>query len=173
MAPTTKKKSKAKSRSNNGRSSHVNDTTTNVTNAATCSSSSKIMQPQKNGAANKQPKKLSLEELILAADHAVSVSHDIRYAVRLYTMALQKLDATTTPPLPTPTTATRTSKRTNAANPINIRPEDEVVLQQQQQQQCRIDIYEKRADVYIQLNQSDNAVQDYRNALQYFCCCWW
>jgi tetratricopeptide (TPR) repeat protein len=85
----------------------------------------------------KQPKKLSIDELIGAADHAASISNDSKHAITLYTMALHKIDA-------------------------GISPESS-----DDTKQLMVDVYEKRADLYVQLQQSDNALSDYQNSLHY------
>lgn len=74
----------------------------------------------------KQPRKLSVEELMQAAEHSVTVS-DPRHAVTLYTVAIQKAD-------------------------------DNTALVS--------DLLEKRAEVYLSLQNQDAALQDYQSALE-------
>jgi tetratricopeptide (TPR) repeat protein len=85
----------------------------------------------------KQPKKLSVDELIVAADHATSISNDTKHAITLYTIALHKMDA-------------------------GISPESSDDMKQRM-----VDLYEKRADLHVQMQQSDRALSDYQKALHY------
>ena len=48
----------------------------------------------------KQPRKLSVAELIEAAEQALTLSDDPRHAVTLYTVALTKAEADAAPPIP-------------------------------------------------------------------------
>jgi len=62
------------------------------------------MAPAKNSRRSvkkaKQPRKLSVAELIEAAEQALTLSDDPRHAVTLYTVALTKAEADTAPPVP-------------------------------------------------------------------------
>jgi hypothetical protein len=104
----------------------------------------------------RQPKKLSIDELIEAAERAEATG-DLRYAVKLLTTAIQKADA---------------SSLCSSQNPSDQQLDQQLDHQQQPDHRDNrdnhvvlLDLLERRAELYVTLQSPDSAVQDYQRSL--------
>ena len=145
MAPNNKKKKKAKG------TTTVSSSAKAVVAGASSSSSSHH---------NKQPRKCSIPELIQAAEHAATNMMDIKNAITLYTMALQKvLVLIQQQQQQDHDTGCRTERQVSndTTNTTTTTPTIAILLE----------IYEKRAELYIEIQHTDLALQDYQEILLY------
>jgi hypothetical protein len=99
-----------------------------------------------------QPRKLSVAQLMAAAEHAVAVDDDPRHAIALYTVALHKCQS-------------NNGNNGSASNGGTTTPSVNGALQGESLllQQC--DLWERRAEVHVSLQNVQAATTDYQAAL--------
>jgi hypothetical protein len=153
------KEPKVQGRENMGRSSSSSSSSKNRKKSTNGKSSNSSPQSKPQ-----QPRKLSVPELIDAAEHAVAMD-DLQHAVTLYTVALHKCtSASSTSSSTTSTNGTASSATANDTSNDSGKAGRFDAASERQLQLC--DLLERRAEVHVSMENADAALLDYQAALE-------
>ena len=123
--------------------------------------------PPNSSTSKRQPRKLSVPELIQAAEHAATTMMDLKNAITLYTMALQKLLSQPQDPVANLETSMFPNQNEDRVSVNQTDNTDATASNSATTNTMILDIYEKRAELYIDLQQTDMALQDYQELLRH------